>query len=65
MGELESIRDIARRLVAEWRGKKTIPTVQQFVDEPSCTEKTTTVAVAEPELDGMDREWLRQMGIEA
>lgn len=69
MGEFESIREIARRLVAEFRAKKTIPTVQESVAAEYFSdlvpEKTTAVAVAEPDFDGMDREWLRQLGIEA
>lgn len=69
MGELESIRQIAKRLVAEFRAKKTIPTVLESIAADYFSdlvpEKKTTVAVAEPEYNGLDREWLRKLGIEA
>jgi hypothetical protein len=66
MGELESIRDIARRLVAEYRLKRTTPTVQESAWGSPVNEKIARVAVAtEPVFEGMDREWLRQLGIEA
>lgn len=69
MGELESIRDIARRLVAEFKKKKTIPYPQylyrEAYDVVPVPEKVTSVAVADPVFDGLDSEWLRKLGIEA
>lgn len=65
MGELESIRDIARRLVAEYRLKRAIPTVQESAWGSPVNEKIARVPVTDAVFDGMDREWLRQLGIEA
>lgn len=65
MGDLESIRDIARRLVAEFRLKKSIPKVERYVAQIPVPEKATSVAVADPMFNGLDREWLKKLGIEA
>lgn len=54
MAEFESIRQIANRLIAEHRARRTvIRTCQEEVDPEEYV----------PTFDGIDREWLGKMGI--
>jgi hypothetical protein len=64
VSELESIREIARNLVEDYRRKRLIdPRV--FLSEIPADVVAAMEIVNEPRFDGIDREWLRDMGIEA
>jgi hypothetical protein len=64
MGETESIREIARKLIAEYRWKRKInPSV--FLAETPADVLAAMEILNEPQFEGVDREWLRQLGIEA
>jgi hypothetical protein len=64
VGELESIRQIARRIVEEYRQKRLIdPRV--FLSETPADVLGAIEIMNEPRFDGIDREFLRNMGIEA
>lgn len=61
MGEFESIRQIARRLVNEYYGSVTRQ-AEIYCDECACTEVKITEVV--PDFDDQDIWWLKRIGIE-
>ncbi len=64
MGELQPIREIAKQLIENYRKKRLISPVVYFSETPADVQGAVDV-LAEPWFDGLDREWLRDLGIEA
>ncbi len=63
MGEIESIRDIARRLVDEYRRKRHQYSAVFYAPVPADVQAAMEI-LNEPKFDGIDKEFLRNMGIQ-
>jgi len=64
MSEPESIRQIARSLVEDYRQRR-LRDPRVFLSETPADILAAIAILEEPRFCGLDREWLRQLGIEA
>lgn len=63
MGQPESIREIARKLVEDYRRRRMTNPHVFFAETPADVLAAMAI-LEEPRFNGLDREWLRQLGIE-
>ena len=63
MGELYSIREIARQLVEDYRRRRMINPHVFFAETPAEILAAMDI-LKEPRFDGIDKEWLHELGIE-
>lgn len=64
MGEPESIRQIARNLLNDYLERKVLTSTEYCLEIPADVQAAMDV-LDTPRFNGIDREWLRKMGVES